>query len=578
MAKFFCLLLLAAMPCFLQLEEMGNSTCVRNYTSKKSEYALKMNQCKTTTAPFIFWRKTAYRLCPKTVTTYKIENISVCCQGYVNISGSCIKAPCNVNKYGENCSLTCPCVPDQYESCGDNGACLCSAGWTGENCSQACEQENYGKGCKHRCTCQNNATCDHVTGICNCSRVVGKTGDSCDEDCPPRFYGFNCSSSCNCSEFENPVCSPLSGICTCESGKTGHNCSDDCRNNTFGPDCVHSCECVTENSLSCNSSSGVCDCKAGWIGRRCEKRCDPFHFGKGCEENCSCQSTEVCNNENGTCFSASVCLAKNTLNCLPSFSLTCQQVSENCNQTDVQKPSLKNDMLDICCRDPPVNLMDSICISQDDCVCKQDYGGFACNETFAEIFAMTSSPDGMSGSSIAGIVVAVLILIGVVFAVAVFRCRKPSTTRKGASNPGYGTQNLEDSLPIAKSSLENQDYDTTRKDRRQDQAQSEMYDLNTHDDNNYGYDVSTHSKNKVKEDHVENYATTAFTEEYDHLQRNDVSKVEDADYSYSHPPVFSDSSEYSTAGMRVIQTDADYDLTDTPGTQDDNMYSNTTNI
>ena len=126
--------------------------------------------------------------------------------------------------------------------------------------------------------------------------------------------------------------------------------------------------------------------------------------------------------------------------------------------------------------------------------------------------------------------------------------------------------------------MENQDYDTTRKDRRQDQAQSEMYDLNTHDDNNYGYDVSTHSKNKVKEDHVENYATTAFTEEYDHLQRDNVSKVEEADYSYSHPPVFSDSSEYSTAGMGVIQTDADYDLTDTPGTQDDNMYSNTTNI
>ena len=33
--------------------------------------------------------------------------------------------------------------------------------------------------------------------------------------------------------------------------------------------------------------------------------CDPFHFGKGCEENCSCQSTEVCDNENGTCFPAS---------------------------------------------------------------------------------------------------------------------------------------------------------------------------------------------------------------------------------------------------------------------------------
>ena len=65
--------------------------------------------------------------------------------------------------------------------------------------------------------------------------------------------------------------------------------------------------------------------------------------------------------------------------------------------------------------------------------------------------------------------------------------------------------------------------------------------------------------------------------QHDHLQRDNVSKVEEADYSYSHPPVFSDSSEYSTAGMRVIQTNADYDLTDTPGTQDDNMYSNTTN-
>ena len=33
-------------------------------------------------------------------------------------------------------------MPDQYESCGDNGACLCSAGWTGENCSQG-SYKNY---------------------------------------------------------------------------------------------------------------------------------------------------------------------------------------------------------------------------------------------------------------------------------------------------------------------------------------------------------------------------------------------------------------------------------------------------
>ncbi|XP_078331951.1 platelet endothelial aggregation receptor 1-like [Crassostrea virginica] len=156
------------------------SFCIIFFRSKKMKIVLKTYTCKTTTRVW-FWRNTVYRLCSKTETTYKIENISVCCQGYVNISGSCIKAPCMFSKYGENCSLTCPCVPDQYERCDDNGTCLCSPGWTGKNCSQACDQGKYGEGCKHKCTCQNNATCDHVTGKCDCSRVVGKTGDHCDE-------------------------------------------------------------------------------------------------------------------------------------------------------------------------------------------------------------------------------------------------------------------------------------------------------------------------------------------------------------------------------------------------------------
>ena len=45
----------------------------------------------------------------------------------------------------------------------------------------ACDRGKYGKGCKQRCTCKNNGICDHVTGKCDCSRVVGKTGDHCDE-------------------------------------------------------------------------------------------------------------------------------------------------------------------------------------------------------------------------------------------------------------------------------------------------------------------------------------------------------------------------------------------------------------
>ena len=47
-------------------------------------------------------------------------------------------APCKFSQYGGNCSLTCPCVPDQYERCDDNGTCLCSPGWTGKNCAQGC--------------------------------------------------------------------------------------------------------------------------------------------------------------------------------------------------------------------------------------------------------------------------------------------------------------------------------------------------------------------------------------------------------------------------------------------------------
>lgn len=45
----------------------------------------------------------------------------------------------------------------------------------------ACDEGKYGEECKHSCSCRNNATCDHVTGICNCSSVKGKTGTLCDE-------------------------------------------------------------------------------------------------------------------------------------------------------------------------------------------------------------------------------------------------------------------------------------------------------------------------------------------------------------------------------------------------------------
>lgn len=42
-----------------------------------------------------------------------------------------------------------------------------------------CADGFYGEGCRQRCTCANNATCDGETGTCRCT--AGWTGTNCDQ-------------------------------------------------------------------------------------------------------------------------------------------------------------------------------------------------------------------------------------------------------------------------------------------------------------------------------------------------------------------------------------------------------------
>lgn len=55
--------------------------------------------------------------------------------------------------------------------------CMCSAGWWGSYCSNPCPPGKYGQDCNQVCFCQNNSTCDSVSGNCTCPS--GYIGDAC---------------------------------------------------------------------------------------------------------------------------------------------------------------------------------------------------------------------------------------------------------------------------------------------------------------------------------------------------------------------------------------------------------------
>ncbi|WAR22327.1 FAT1-like protein [Mya arenaria] len=114
--------------------------------------------------------------------------------------------------------------------CGNGGDCVdgiamhtcnCSHGWQGENCTDACGGNKYGRNCEHTCSCNSSRlldpeaiqTCSISTGHCHC--VSNWMGMDCSVDVD------ECTSSASlCDSTKQEVCENSIGnySCVCERG------------------------------------------------------------------------------------------------------------------------------------------------------------------------------------------------------------------------------------------------------------------------------------------------------------------------------------------------------------------------
>ena len=82
----------------------------------------------------------------------------------------------------------------------------------------------HGHDCAFTCDCKNLATCDHVTGHCNC--LAGWSGTRCDKPCNEGFYGQYCIHECQCQN--GATCDSVDGTCLCPPGYEGEYCERTC--------------------------------------------------------------------------------------------------------------------------------------------------------------------------------------------------------------------------------------------------------------------------------------------------------------------------------------------------------------
>lgn len=90
-----------------------------------------------------------------------------------------VRRACTNGYYGTNCSRVCSpnCKPDTFRHI--DGACSCSAGWTGYNRTTDC-MLSYGENCRYTSSLYCiNQTCDKFNGSCLHSC---KYGWQCDSD------------------------------------------------------------------------------------------------------------------------------------------------------------------------------------------------------------------------------------------------------------------------------------------------------------------------------------------------------------------------------------------------------------
>ncbi len=227
---------------------------------------------------------------------------------------------CAEGRWGPNCSLSCNCK--NGASClPDEGACECAPGFRGTTCQRSecsntphaclsrhtvcssallsscfphvlpvCSPGFFGHRCGQACPhcVHSNGPCHHMTGQCDC--LPGFKGALCNEGKTHRSHSllqYSCQivwltwgvclfhaiySFCNIFHFHCTVsvlwlCQRmvvLTSVClsVCLSAV--------CPSGRFGKNCAWSCTCT--NNGTCNPIGGSCQCYPGWIGSDCSQR------------------------------------------------------------------------------------------------------------------------------------------------------------------------------------------------------------------------------------------------------------------------------------------------------------------
>nr|XP_022305535.1 receptor-type tyrosine-protein phosphatase alpha-like isoform X2 [Crassostrea virginica] len=133
---------------------------------------------------------------------------SGCKPGYTN--AFCSKK-CSSGTYGKDCTKTCSEFCLHNTLCNHiDGACTdgCQNGYIGNMCNTSCEHRRYGKNCSRTCS-PNCKTCKHTDGTCRCH--AGWSGPNCSIACN-NSYGENCQFPCD-PFCVNQTCDRLDGTC-----------------------------------------------------------------------------------------------------------------------------------------------------------------------------------------------------------------------------------------------------------------------------------------------------------------------------------------------------------------------------
>ena len=226
------------------------------------------------------------------------------CSGGLCAAGACVECPtgrcgpacnqtglqcealvCTVGYWGPTCQHPCPAGPGGV--CAGHGQCLntvyseglcaCDPGYTGANCSFACN-------------CTGHGTCDPSDGSCVC--FEGYASANCSRACP-EWEGRVCGGHGLCDDgAQGP------GTCTCDEGFLGSACSLVCPRTAPGTmacaghgHCyVHplghtACQCASDAQQGHWAGEACQDCAAGWHGPACLRVC---HNGVTAGRACVC--------------------------------------------------------------------------------------------------------------------------------------------------------------------------------------------------------------------------------------------------------------------------------------------------